>query len=67
MNTKRLLMLNRLNLAGLREDLARFDYCDAVEIQTDLIETLRLCLDEINKKQDQGVMTIKHKDVVNRQ
>lgn len=55
MNTKRLVMLNRLNLAVLRQDFHRFDHSELVEIQLDLIETLSLCFDRISQDLNQEV------------
>lgn len=56
MNANQLLMMNRLSLAGLRHDLEQFDHSELVEIQSDLIETLRVCLNEINKELEHRVV-----------
>jgi hypothetical protein len=57
MNTRHLVMQNRLNLAALREDLKRLDHAELVEIQLDLIETLSLCFDRIRDAAGQEATT----------
>ncbi len=59
MNANSLLMLYRLNLATLCEDLDRFNDGELVDIQSDLIEVLRLCSDKISGTTNQRLVLAK--------